>query len=172
MSAGRSSISLKKDWNTPPKYINLIKEFFGNIDLDPCSNECSMVEANVKYILPVNGLRESWNYKTIFVNPPYGRNKEDKTSLYDWIKKGVEAFESGSEVLFLIPVATNTKHFKNLIFKKAEGICFLEDTRLKFWSDGIEDKKGAPMACCIVYFGNKYEKFYDVFKNSGKCFRL
>lgn len=32
----------KKDWNTPPKYIKPIKDFFGgSIALDPCSNEHS-----------------------------------------------------------------------------------------------------------------------------------
>jgi hypothetical protein len=77
MSAGRKHISDKKDWNTPPKYIKLIKEMFGDVDLDPCSNESSMVDAKTKYILPINGLTESWDYKRIFVNPPYGRNVEN-----------------------------------------------------------------------------------------------
>ena len=49
------------------------------IDLDPCSNEHSMVDADTKYILPTNGLTESWNYKRIFVNPPYGRNSDGTT---------------------------------------------------------------------------------------------
>ena len=172
MSAGRNAISTKKDWNTPPKYIELINNMLGDKDLDPCSNEDSMVDAKIKYILPVNGLDESWDYKKIFVNPPFGKDIESKTSLYNWIKKGVDANKNGSEILFLIPVATNTKHFKELIFKNASGICFLNDTRLKFWSDGKEDKKGAPMACCFVYFGENYEKFVKVFSNNGKCFKI
>ena len=61
MSAGRKHISEKKHWNTPPKYIKLIKEMFGYVDLDPCSNESSMVDAKAKYILPTNGLIESWD---------------------------------------------------------------------------------------------------------------
>ena len=173
MSAGRKSISEKKDWNTPPKYISTINEFFGEIDLDPCSNEHSMVDAYMEYVFPLtDGLIEKWNYKTIFVNPPYGRNKENKTSIYNWIEKGYNANLGGSELLFLIPVATNTKHFKNIIFKFACGICFLNDTRLKFWSDGKEDKKGAPMSCCFVYFGKDYHKFENIFSKHGKCFRI
>ena len=170
MSAGRNNVSLKKDWNAPPKYVELVKNMLGNIDLDPCSNEFSMVDAKVKYILPTDGLSNSWDAKTIFVNPPYGRDVDRKTSLYDWIKKGMDSSKLGSEVLYLIPVATNTRHFKDIIFKQAKGICFLSDTRLKFWNCGSEDKKGAPMACCIVYFGQDYDKFYEVFKLSGKCF--
>lgn len=170
--AGRQAVSKKKDWNTPPKYTDLVKEFFGEVELDPCSNPTSMVDARVNYILPTDGLKESWDYKTIYVNPPYGRNVENKTSIYTWINKGVEASENGSELLYLIPVATNTRHFKDLIFKSGCGICFLEDTRLKFWNNGEEDKKGAPMACCMVYFGSNYDKFFKVFNNSGRCFEI
>lgn len=172
MSAGRKHISNKKDWNTPPKYVKLVNEMFGEVDLDPCSNESSMIDAKTKYILPTNGLVESWDFKRIFVNPPYGRNIENGTTIYDWIKKGVESSKLNNELLFLIPVATNTKHFKELIFKQSNGICFLEDTRLKFWNNGKEDKKGAPMACCIVYFGKDLNKFKSVFSNVGKCFEI
>ena len=172
MSAGRKNISEKKDWNTPPKYVILIKKMLGKIQLDPCSNEGSMIDAKIKYQLPVDGLKESWSHKTIFVNPPYGRDKDRKTSIYNWIDKGVLASELGAEILYLIPVATNTRHFKKLIFKSACGICFLEDTRLKFWSEGREDKKGAPMSCCFVYFGSDYKKFNNIFSSSGKCFKI
>jgi hypothetical protein len=172
MSAGRKHISDKKDWNTPPKYVSLVNKMLGNVKLDPCANEHSMVDAEIKYQLPTDGLKEDWNYKTIFVNPPYGRNTENKTAIYDWIQKGVEANKKGSEILYLIPVATNTKHFKKLIFEYACAICFLEDTRLKFWSEGKEDKKGAPMSCCVIYFGNNYLKFQTIFNESGKCFKI
>ena len=173
MSSGRTNNSKNKSWNTPPKYINLIKEFFNEIELDPCSNDFSLVNANTEYKLPINGLKESWDYNTIFVNPPYGRDVENKSSIYDWILKGIKSNETfGSELLYLIPTATNTKHFKDLIFKKACGICFLNDTRLKFWREGTEDKKGAPMSCAMIYIGNNYNKFENIFSNSGKCFKI
>ena len=174
MSIGRKAVSEKKDWNTPPKYVKVVREFFNNeIDLDPCSNEYSTVNANKEYILPVDGLSQSWFYNKIFLNPPYGRDMERGTVIYDWIKKGTEShLEYGSEVIMLIPVATNTRHFKDLIFKHGSGICFLKDTRLKFWSEGNIDDKGAPMACCMVYFGKSYNKFNEYFKSFGKIFRI
>ncbi|MFX0184069.1 MAG: N-6 DNA methylase, partial [Candidatus Hodarchaeota archaeon] len=99
--------------------------------------------------------------------------KEQKTSIYDWIKKGYESwqkFDDGTyETLFLIPVATNTKHFKEIIFKYAFGICFLGNTRLRSWSEGREMKKDAPMACCFVYFGHDYIRFERIFGEYGKC---
>lgn len=173
MSGGRQNTSEKKDWNTPPKYVKVVKEFFnGNIQLDPCSNESSMVGAKNNYMLPVDGLNESWDYDSIFVNPPYGRNTDNKTTIKNWLKVGLTAHEQGAEILYLIPVATNTSHFKDIIFEHGNAICFLKDTRLKFWDGGKEIKKGAPMACCFVYFGNKTEKFFDCFSGSGKCLKL
>lgn len=74
MSAGRRNNSDKKDWNTPPKYINPIKHFFGGqIDLDPCSNKFSTVNAKQNFVYPAeDGLVQPWEGNKIFINPPSG----------------------------------------------------------------------------------------------------
>ena len=173
MSAGRKHISEKKDWNTPPKYTEAVREFFGEIDLDPCSNILSIVGAKTEFILPTDGLLEEWDFKKIYMNPPYGRDKERKTSIKKWIIKAENANKNfGSEIIALIPVATSSSHFKEMIFKSANSICFLEDTRLKFMIDGELSKKGAPMSCCIVYWGNQSERFDNIFSEYGKCFEV
>jgi hypothetical protein len=130
-------------------YVNAVKEFFnGKISLDPCSNEYSIVNAEVEYILPQNdGLKESWNFKTIYVNPPYGSDKIRKTTIKDWLKKCYLANKDyGSEVIALVPVATNTGHWKNYVYNKATGLCFLYDTRLKFLENGKDVGKEANKA--------------------------
>lgn len=60
-----------------------MKDFYGgSINLDPCSNEYSVVNAETEYRLPEHdGLKESWNYPNIFVNPPYGIDKERGTTI-------------------------------------------------------------------------------------------
>ena len=85
---------------------------FDNIELDPCSNEFSIVKSNIKFTLPMNdGLLSEWNFKTIFVNPPYGADRERGTTIKDWLRKCADAHKIyGSEILALIPVATNTSH--------------------------------------------------------------
>ncbi len=172
MTAGRMINNDNKDWCTPPKYVNVVREFFGTIDLDPCSNSYSLVNADSEYIFPHNdGLQESWDYKRIYVNPPYGIDKVQGTSIKDWIRKCWEAhFKNNSEVLALIPVAVNTRHWKEYIFGKAQSVCFLADTRLKF-INGANDK-GAPMACCMVYWGEKTNKFYNHFSKYGAVIEL
>lgn len=155
MTIGRKNISLVKNWNTPKEFIDVISKFLGEIHLDPCSNEYSIVNAKVEYKLPLqDGLKESWNFPTIYVNPPYGRDKISKTSIKNWLAKCTDANKNyGSEIVALIPVATNTKHWQENIFLFAKCICFLKVSRLKFDLEGQPVEKGSPMACCLVYWG-------------------
>jgi hypothetical protein len=175
LTAGRKVNTLSQSWCTPTKYVDAIKEFFnGEIDLDPCSNDDSIVGAKVEYKLPDNdGLWSQWGFNKIYINPPYGRDSERKTTIKDWIRRSYFTHRDyGSEILTLIPVATNTSHWKEYIFGKAKAICFLYDTRLKFRIDGSEDNKGCPMACCIVYWGKDYEKFEKVFSAFGYVIKI
>ena len=114
MTAGRSNAEvLSQHWCTPPKYVNAIREFFAeSVALDPCSNRHSIVGSTVEYSLPeIDGLSASWNYPTIFVNPPYGRDRERGTTIRDWLRKCTEAhLQHGVEVLALVPVATIDVH--------------------------------------------------------------
>lgn len=175
MTAGRRVNTLSQSWCTPHKYVNAIKRFWGgHIALDPCSNEYSVVNADREYLLPDNdGLKDSWEAPTIYVNPPYGADKDRGTTIKNWLARCVMANEEyGSEVIALIPVAPNTSHWKNFIFGKASAICFLYDTRLKFLENGLDSGKGAPMACCLVYWGAEYKRFFDNFIEFGAVINL
>jgi hypothetical protein len=170
MSAGRSVNSLSQHWCTPKKYVDAVREMFNdNIELDPCSNKSSIVKANIDCTLPKDdGLMHEWNYKTIYVNPPYGADRVRGTTIKDWLKKCAEAHRKyNAEILALVPVAPNTAHWKYYIFGEASAVCFLYDTRLKFIINGSTDNKGAPMACCMVYWGNNVLKYRSVFSKFG-----
>ncbi len=175
MSAARTVNSQNHHWGTPSKYVNAVKKIFnGVIDLDPCSNEYSIVNAKTEYKLPKNdGLKENWNFPTIYVNPPYGADRERGTTIKKWLAQCVIANRDyNSEILALVPVATNTGHWKQSVFGKATAICFLYDTRLKFLINGVEEKKGAPMACAMVYWGNNHNKFEDIFLEFGAVINI
>ena len=170
MSAGRTVNSKSQSWGTPPKYVNVIRNFFGDsIALDPCSNEYSIVHAETEFMLPKNdGLREDWNYPTIYMNPPYGADRERGTTIKNWLAKCALTHQKfDSEILALVPVATNTGHWKQSVFGQAKAICFLYDTRLKFLENGSGAGKGAPMACAMIYWGHNYDKFYNTFIEFG-----
>lgn len=170
MTAGRKVNSQSVNWCTPPKYIDAVKEVFGrNIALDPCSNEWSIVKAETEFRLPFqDGLKESWDYPTIYVNPPYGSDKERKTTIKHWLYKCAQAhMEYNSEVLALVPVATNTGHWKDYVWGRATAVCFLYDTRLRFLVDGKDEGKGAPMACAMIYWNKNFDTFHNVFSQYG-----
>lgn len=170
MTAGRQINSISQEWGTPEKYVSAVRNFFGgHISLDPCSNDYSIVHADTEYKLPLSdGLNESWNFPTIYVNPPYGIDKKRGTSIKKWLSKCAMAHKHyKSEVLALVPVATNTGHWKNYVFGKASAVCFLYDTRLKFLVNGQNGGKGAPMSCAMVYWGKDFDRFSFVFKKFG-----
>ncbi len=163
-----SIYSKSTDWNTPIKYVELIYKMFDKVEFDPCSNKDSIVNAEREIILPNDGLKEEWNYRTIFVNPPFGRDFERKTTIKDWIAKCYKTnTKYNSEILLLIPTATNTSHWKQFIFGKASAICFLYDTRLKFRINGSENNKGCPTACSMIYYGKNVKRFYEIFATVG-----
>lgn len=170
MSAGRKINPQNQNWGTPINYVQAVTKFYeGRIDLDPCSNEYSVVNAAVEYRLPAqDGLKESWNYKNIYVNPPYGADRERGTRIIDWMARcAMTHSRFGSEVLSLVPVATNTLHWKLHVFPVASCIAFLYDTRLKFLEAGRDCGKGAPMSCAMVYWGAKTYRFKEVFSSFG-----
>ena len=161
---------MSRDWGTPEKYVSAVKHVFGGeIDLDPCSNRFSIVQAKVEYRLPArDGLKETWKFQRIYVNPPYGSDKERGTRIRDWLERCADAHDSfGSEVLALVPVATNTGHWKKHVWGAATAIAFLHDTRLKFLVDGDPNNKGAPMSCAMVYWGTKLSRFQQTFAKHG-----
>lgn len=168
--AGRKVVSDKKDWCTPQKYVDAVKKMFsGKIALDPCSNPYSIVKAEVEYMLPsIDGLKASWRFPTIYVNPPYGNDVKSGTRIRDWLARCAHANKDYSaEVLALVPVATNTSHWKLYVFSCAVGICFLYDTRLRFLENGVDTGKGAPMSCAMIYWGRDLQKFYETFIAHG-----
>ena len=175
MTAGRTVNAKSQDWGTPLHYVEAVRQVFGGpIDLDPCSNECSITQARVEYRLPAkDGLRQSWDYPTIYVNPPYGADRQRGTTIRNWLARCAEAHaRRGAEVIALVPVATNTGHWKRHVWGQATAVCFLYDTRLRFPVDGRDEGKGAPMACAMVYWGARYDKFLDVFLEFGAVLDL
>jgi len=170
MTAGRSTVSNSHHWCTPRKYVRAVREVFdGTIHLDPCSNKYSIVGAEMEYRLPkYDGLSASWDYETIYLNPPYGADRDRGTTIKHWLRRAAMAYEThGSEVIALVPVATNTRHWKDYVWGVAAAAAFLYDTRLKFLVNGLDGGKGAPMSCAMIYWGRHVEKFEHVFLPFG-----
>jgi hypothetical protein len=72
--AGHIATAGNASWCTPPEILEVVRKAFGgSIILDPCSNPEATVGAAVNYALPMqDGLLADWDYKSVFVNPPFG----------------------------------------------------------------------------------------------------
>ena len=168
--SGHIQTAKSTSWNTPEVVlIPTRKVFDGTIDLDPCSNDGSIVGATTSFTLPQDGLKESWwlNFKTIFVNPPYGRDTERGTSIADWIRKcSASSYPGGPSVIALIPSAVDTKVWHEVIFKDVSAqkaaVCFWKG-RLTF----LGGKACAPFATSIVYWGQNQAIFRYEFEKHG-----
>lgn len=98
----RSGCENSDNWETPEwLYEQLDKEF--NFDFDPCPLNTTF-----------DGLSVEWGNSN-FVNPPYNRVDKPK-----FIQKAFEEWKKGKTCVLLIPAATSTKQFHDLILPNAE----------------------------------------------------
>ncbi len=98
----RDGLENNDNWETPDwLYKELDEEF--HFDFDPC---------------PLNptfdGLAVEWG-KSNYVNPPYNRVDKPK-----FIQKAYEEWKKGKTVVLLLPTATGTKQFHEIILPNAE----------------------------------------------------
>jgi hypothetical protein len=186
------------DFCTPPELIEPIKAFWGGkIDLDPCSNKNSLVNAEVSYSLPTNSILTPWSVcpgkTTVFVNPPYAPyylspegvcftpqeykalnhpTGFERYTLYSWLCKGVTEKKNGCELIYLIPArGAGSKVWQNVIYPLSDAICFL-NKRYPFWENGEPCKvngknSGASFDVCLVYFGTEPACFKRHFSKLG-----
>ena len=131
--------SATSEWTTPQGLYNKLNSVY-SFTLDPCCTKES-AKASTYFTKEDNGLAQSWEGHTVFMNPPYGRG------MAPWIEK---AYEEGckdrTKVLALIPSRTDTKWFHSYCMK-AQDIKFLKG-RLKFG----DSKNGAPFPSMLVLF--------------------
>ncbi len=90
------------------------------------------------------------------------------TGIRNWLQKYRDAnTDDESEIIALVPFAPNTRHWKDGGFGAAAGVAFLHDTRLRVLVDRKEGGKGVPMACAMIYWGNRYKRFEEIFLPYG-----
>jgi len=145
------------DWYTPPEIVEAVRELFGIIDLDPCSNshEAPNVPARTIYTREDDGLTREWSGR-VYLNPPYGKG------IGPWIEKVRAEHEAGrvTAAVVLVKAATDTRWFRLLSerFPRCEVA-----GRLKF--SGC--KAPAPFPSVLFYLGDEVQRFAEVFARFG-----
>lgn len=96
---------------TPEYILEPIRELLQGIALDPCTEADNPTGAENFYTPPLDGASESWGFRNVFCNPPYGEAKDR------WIKRCINEGAS-RPVILLIP-----SHTETAIFQKALSAC-------------------------------------------------
>src|SRR3989440_3277924 len=153
------------EWYTPKKYVEAARNVLGEIDLDPASSEQAnrIVQAKLFYDQSRDGLTQTWQAQTVWLNPPYC--KQGNTSNQDrWTAKLLTEYKAGNvkEAILLVTAATETIWFHRLY---QFPMCFVKG-RIQFTTP-TGKKGGATKGSIFVYVGTKPEKFREVFARFG-----
>lgn len=141
--------------NTPKWLVEKITDFFGSIELDPCTSPANPVGAERFFTEKTDGLLKVWQAQTVYMNPPYGRE------IGNWTYSLVDNYQRGhiDEAIALLPARTDTQWWVGL----AEYPVCMVTGRLKFNDCG----QSAPFPSALVYLGDNWQEFRDSFKDIG-----
>ncbi len=142
-----------------PRYVLDVIESFAPIDLDPCSNEFSKVNAAVTVSPPDDGLSVPWHkYKHVFVNPPYSHGQ---TKL--WTAKAEHEFHQGAmHITMLINASVETKPWQEHVWGSACAVAFWKE-RIKF--DRPDGGTSSQLPSALVYYGAEPERFAEHYRD-------
>jgi site-specific DNA-methyltransferase (adenine-specific) len=130
------------EWYTPAEFFQRLNAEF-NFTLDPCSTH-ENAKCEKHFTKEDNGLAQSWQGETVFMNPPYGRE------IGDWMRKAYESCtKDGATVVCLVPARTCTAWWHDFAMK---GEVRFVRGRLKF--GGSADS--APFPSAVVVFRPRF----------------
>lgn len=136
--SGHHSAKAKTDvWLTPPEIIAAL----GPFDLDPCSPmPRPWRTARAHYYRPIDGLTAPWAGR-VWLNPPYGN-----AVIGAWLKRLAD-HGRGTALIF---ARTETENFVRQVWRRAEGLLFIEGRLYFHRQDGTraEANAGAPSVLC------------------------
>jgi len=172
--------SASSHWCTPTKWIDLVREVMGDIDLDPASNDLANRHfVNAKRYYDEGGLGLQWR-GSVFLNPPYGKIGIE-SSAGIWLEKLLHEYQSGhcDEAIALTKTVPGYDWWDDLFHGGWPGPLCITKGRISFihlsWlsADGtITVPKGASnkakSASTFWYIGPNAPLFREVFSRVGK----
>lgn len=134
--------SVNPTWETPPDFFEAVNRGF-NFSLDVCASDHNT--KCVRYFTEeTNGLAQSWQGETCWMNPPYGR------VIGNWMKKAAEESAQGNcTVVCLVPARTDTRWWHDYV-TQAYKVVFLK-RRLHF----VGAPAAAPFPSALVIFNQE-----------------
>lgn len=159
--------SAEIEWYTPEEFVRAARKVLGGIDLDPasCPIANETVQAAQIFTIKENALTQPWHGR-VFMNPPYGVDKETKSSVAGmFCQKAIDEYIVGNvEAAIILVNSAHAQRWQAPLYDYP--VCFV-DHRISFVSsDGVVNK--APTFMNIfVYLGDDKQKFSEVFSEFG-----
>lgn len=179
MSATTTAASKSRHdhWNTPREVLDPLGRFWpSGIDLDPCSNETSVVESRVECGAhraghpTANGLEYPWFLPEhgaptlVYVNPPYSKPGP-------WVERAARESMTGlCHVVMLIPATTSTSWWQAWVWPHAAAVGFMRQ-RVAFLDERGRPVKGNRFETALVYYGPEAQRFARVFQDLAEVVR-
>ncbi len=142
MSGHQSAAMKSETWLTPRAWI----EALGPFDLDPCCPP-SMPWNTARTMLTKaqDGLRAAWSGR-VWLNPPFGRKWPE------WVEK----LALHGDGIALLAARTETEQFHDLVWERADAICFVYQRPHFHRADGTRApfNSGTPIALIAYGKGN------------------
>lgn len=117
------------EWETPQALFDKLDAEF-HFTLDPAASATN-AKCEEYYTMKDDGLAQSWDGESVYLNPPYGRG-----IIEPWVKKA--ALDWAEVCVCLIHARTDTKWFQEWVLPYAHEIRFIKG-RVRF--------VGAPSSC-------------------------
>ncbi len=131
------------EWLTPPELFEPLHAKW-RFDTDPCASPAGRLSNFIDgWDITKDGLRQSWEGRRLFVNPPY-------SNIGDWVAKACSVRDLAL-IVMLIPARTDTKYWHSYIKPNALAVDFLKG-RIKFTRGDGAASTSAPFPSCLVYF--------------------
>lgn len=144
-------VSKDNEYYTPKEIVKR----FGHFDYDPATTKEKAAEFGIENFdtIETDGLSKEWNYKKIWINPPF-------TIKHLFLSKAIETFKKyHSSIYILIPIEfLTTKRFYE-IMKGMGFTLFLPNGRIKFES-GLGKKATSPSFGCVILEIGNWENMY------------
>lgn len=164
--SGELSIRDSDSWFTPKKYIELVNQSIGSIDLDPFSSVQAneIIGAKRFFDEHTDAFKQTWfdNTGTVFMNPPYSRqliNAAVDLFIQNWQQGAI------SQGVVLVNNATETKWFQQLL-SQSSAIC-LVSKRIAFENRDGKHVSGNTRGQVFLYFGGRVACFKKTFASVG-----
>ena len=139
------------EWCSPPEIAGPLFDFWGEADVDPCSNSRSIIRARKRYTW--GGLTRPWGKQT-YDNHPYSTNKP-------WIDKAIYEMKIGNveELVVLCMYAASTQWWQDAMLKPRRNPRVIATKRIKFLGPDGKPVDSSRFEPALIYYGRRTGAF-------------